>query len=182
MSTFQRITADELLRMSDDGTRRELVRGVMRHYPYNSALHGTVALNIGAALATYVHAHDLGIVYGGGTGFIVATNPDTVRAPDAAFVRRERAEVIGDEENYFPGAPDLAIEVISYNDLYIDVMEKITDFLDAGTRMILVIDPHSCTVAMYRSTISGKIMKEADTIDGEDVVPGWTCAVRDVFV
>ena len=76
------------------------------------------------------------------TGFIIDTAPDTVRAPDVSFVSRERAEATAEERGFFPGAPDLAVEVISPNDRYSEIEEKVSDWLRAGTQMVVVIDPH----------------------------------------
>ncbi len=103
-------------------------------------------------------------------------------APDVSFVRCERVVTVSDQEGYWPGAPDLAIEVISPHDLYTDVEEKVIEFLQTGTGMVLVVNPRRHTAAVYRAMADISILTEDDTIDGEDVVPGWILAVRDVFV
>ena len=112
---------------------------------------------------------------------MLASNPDHVRAPDAAFVRCEGAESVGDAPGFFPGAPDLAIEVISLNDSYTEVEEKIADWLGAGTRAVVVVDPRRRTVKVHRSPASVIILTEADTLEIEDVVPGWRMPVKDIF-
>src|SRR5688572_16805868 len=98
-------TAEELLRVPDDGFRYELVRGELRRMTPAGNVHGRVAMNAAWPLAQYVKAHDLGTVYAAETGFILARDPDTVRAPDAAFVSRARLEAVGEVEGYWPGAP-----------------------------------------------------------------------------
>lgn len=177
----QLMTADDLLRLPDNDMRHELVRGKLQEMPLASFLHGKITITVAVSLEEYVQEHNLGTVYAAGTGFKLATNPDTVRAPDVSFVRRERLQMIGDAEGYFPGAPDLAVEVISPNDLYTEVEDKVTDYLSAGTGMVIVVNPRKHTVTIYRAFADIIILTENDTIDGEDVVPGWTLAVRKVF-
>ena len=108
----QQVTVDELLRMPNDGFRYELVQGELRRMNPAGNEHGRVAMNVGISLGTYVKAHDLDAVYAAETGFKLATDPDTIRAPDVAFVSRSRVEAIGDMEGFWPEAPDLAVEVV----------------------------------------------------------------------
>jgi Uma2 family endonuclease len=175
------VTAEELLRMPADGFRYELVRGELRKMAPAGYVHGRVAMNISAPLLQYVRAHNLGIVCAAETGFKLATNPDTVRAPDVAFIRRERVAEVGDIEGYWPGAPDLAVEVISPSDTYGEVEEKVLEWLEAGVRMVVVVNPRRRVVTVYRSLTDIAILTEADALDGGDVVPGWTMPVRDIF-
>lgn len=180
-TTPQLMTADDLLQMPDDGFLYELVRGELRRMSPASYRHGKIIINLTLSLGQHVRNHQLGDVYAAETGFKLTSDPDTVRAPDVAFVRRERAEAIGEMEGYFPGAPDLAIEVISPHDLYTEVEEKVIGFLDAGTGMVLAVNPRKHTITVYRALADISILTEDDTIDGEEVVPGWTLAVREVF-
>ncbi len=175
------VTADGLLRMRDDGYRHELVRGELRRSDLNGAEHGRVALIVGISLDAYVRAHRLGFVYAAGTGFQLAVDPDTVRAPDAAFVRKERADETGDVKGYLPGAPDLAVEVVSPGDSYSEVEEKVLDWLAGGARMVLVVDPRRRTVAVYHSREEIRVLGEEEVLDGGDVVPGWRVPVRELF-
>jgi len=125
MSTVvQSITAVELLNMPDDGFRYELIRGELKKMPPPGHVHGRVAMKFGWRLAQHVETKNLGNVYAAETGFLLETDPDTVRAPDCAFVSRDRLAAIGDVEGYLPGAPDLAVEVISPGDTYTEVEEK----------------------------------------------------------
>ena len=175
------VTAEELLRIPDDGLRRELVRGEVRTMAPAGNVHGRIAINVSTPLDQYVRAHDLGVVFAAETGFKIAGNPDTVRAPDAAFVRRERVEAVGEVEGYWPEAPDLAVEVVSPNDLFTEVEEKVADWLAAGTRMILVVNPRARTVVVRLSEKEARILSEEEVLDGGQVVPGWTLSVADVF-
>jgi Uma2 family endonuclease len=178
----QLITADELLRMPDDGYRYELVRGELRKMAPAGYLHGRLAINFTIPLGAYVRAHNLGVVCAAETGFKLASNPDVVRAPDVAFIRRERVEEVGDVEGYWPGAPDLAVEVISPSDTYADVQEKVFDWIEAGTRLVILVIPRKRTVTIYRSLTDIVMLTEHETLDGGDVVPGWKIPVRELFV
>ena len=104
-----------------------------------------------------------------------------VRAPDVSFVARERAEATAEERGFFPGAPDLAVEVISPNDRYSEIEEKVTDWLRAGTQMVVVIDPHQRTATVYRAPDDICILTEDNMLDGGDVVLGWKMPLADVF-
>lgn len=109
----QQVTAEELLYMPDDGFRYELVRGELRKMTPAGNVHGRIAMRVAWPLARYVEEKQLGAVYAAETGFRLADDPDTVRAPDVAFVGRKRLEAVGEVEGFWPGAPDLVVEVIS---------------------------------------------------------------------
>jgi Uma2 family endonuclease len=175
------VTADELLCMPDDGLRRELVRGEVRTMTPAGHDHGWVAINVSAPLAVYVRAQQLGRVYAAETGFRIAEDPDTVLAPDVAFVRRERVEKVGNSAGYWPGAPDLAVEVVSPSDTFSRVEEKVFGWLDAGAQMVIVVNPKKHTATVYRSRTEIKLLTEDDVLDGADVVPGWQLPIRDIF-
>ena len=181
-TTDQLVTAEELLRMPDDGYRYELVRGELRKMAPAGHLHGRIAINVTTPLDRHVRAHTLGTVYAAETGFKLASNPDIVRAPDLAFIRRERVEAVGDVEGYWPGAPDLAVEVISPSDTYAEVQEKVFDWIEAGTQMVILVMPRKRAVTVYRSLTDIVMLTEHDTLDGGDVVPGWKIPVRELFI
>ncbi len=175
------VTAEELLRTPDDGLRRELVRGEVRTMAPAGNVHGRIAINVSMTLDQYVRTYDHGVVFAVETGFKIAVNPDTVRAPDAAFVRRGRVEAVGEVEGYWPEAPDLAVEVVSPEDRFAEVQEKVADWLAAGTPMILVVNPRARTVVVRLSEKEARILSEEEVLDGGQVVPGWTLSVADVF-
>ena len=181
VTTTQPVTAEALLEMPADGFRYELIRGELKKMPPTGYAHGKYELSIGASLATHVKANRLGDASGGDAGFMLESNPDHVRAPDVAFVRRERAEVLGEVSGFFPGAPDLAIEIISPNDRYSEVEEKVADWLAAGTLAVIVVDPRRRSVKISRSLANAVVLTEADTLAVEDVVPGWRMPVKDIF-
>ncbi|GAB4202056.1 MAG: Uma2 family endonuclease [Roseiflexaceae bacterium] len=178
----QLMTAEELLQLPDDGCRYELVGGELRRMSPAGHHHGRLVLNLSTPLDQFVRANKLGAVYAAETGFLLSTQPDTVRAADVAFIRRERVEAVGDTDGYWPGAPDLAAEVVSPNDLYTEIEEKVIDWLNAGTRLVMIINPRKYTVTVYRSRSDIALLTENDTLDAGDVVPGWSIAVRELFV
>lgn len=143
--------------------------------------HGQLAVRITWRLAQHVETHRLGVVFAAETGFLIATEPDTVRAADVAFVAQSRIEKVGRVAGYWPGAPDLVVEVVSPNDRYADVEEKTTDWLAAGTRMVLIVNPRRRIVTVYRSLRAITILTAGDTLSGDDVVPGWQALVGDIF-
>lgn len=175
------VTAEELLRKPDDGFRYELVRGELRKMIPAGSEHGYVAVRIASRLERHVDANALGRVYAAETGFKVSLDPDTVRAPDAAFVRRERVEEAGRVEGYWPGAPDLAVEVVSPNDRHTEVTEKALAWLEAGCRMVLVVEPSGRTVTVHRSLENVRILTGDATLDGADIVPGWRLSIAELF-
>ena len=179
--THKPVTAEEMLLMPDDGVRRELVLGEVREMAPAGNVHARLAARFSARLFQYVEDHKLGTVYAAETGFKIASDPDTVRAPDVSFVRRERVEEVGEMEGYWPGAPDLAVEVVSPNDSYAGVEEKVAAWLGAGSRVVVVIEPRTRTVTVRSSRTEIKILTEGDMLDLGEVVPGWMISVADVF-
>jgi Uma2 family endonuclease len=175
------VTADELLAWPDDGLRHELIKGELTTMAPAGSEHGIVALRIGRLLGNFVEEQGLGETFGAETGFKIATNPDTVRAPDAAFVSRERFDWVGPTRKFWPGAPDLAVEVVSPDDAYAQVQAKARDWLEAGTRMVVVADPRKRRVTVYRSPSDIRVLTEQEVLDGGDVVPGWQVSVAAIF-
>ncbi len=143
--------------------------------------HGRIAINISTPLDQHSRANKLGRVYAAETGFKVTSNPDTVRAPDVAFVSQERLEKVGSVKGYWLGAPDLVVEIISPSDIYTEVEEKVFDWLEAGAKMVVVVNPRKHVVTVYRSLTEIVVLTENDTLDGGEVVIGWSIAIRDIF-
>jgi Uma2 family endonuclease len=182
MSTQLRtMTADELLAMPDDGIRRELVGGELREMTPAGWKHGRIAGNIASDLGPYVRRHGVGAMATAEASFRLSADPDTVRAPDVSFVRQARLDAIGDTESFWPGAPDLAVEVISPSDRYSDVREKVDEYLAAGTEMVVVVDPRNREVTVFHASGERIELTEDGVLDGGDVVPGWRLPVRDIF-
>ena len=175
------VTAEELLNMPDDGYRYELVRGELRKTAPAGARHSSIGVKVAVSLSNHVTAKSLGTVFGADGGFLLERDPDTVRAPDVGFVRRERLEETGLVDGYWPGPPDLAVEVISPNDLYREVAEKVEEWLNGGTRMVVVADPRRRVATVHRPGRESVTLAEGEVLDGDDVVPGWRLVVGDLF-
>jgi len=136
------VTAEELLLMPDDGWRYELVRGELQRMPLPGFRPGRIANRIGYHLTAHVQSHDLGVVVAAETGFLLHSDPDEVRGADVAFVSKARLQATKfSEEKHFPGAPDLAVEIVSPSDSYADVEGKILVWLRAGVQLVIVADP-----------------------------------------
>lgn len=179
--TTQLVTADELLKMPKGHFRYELVQGELKQMAPAGHEHGRIAIRFTWRLAQHVETNGLGAVYAAETGFRLASNPDTVRAPDVAFVNRAHLEAVGTVTGYWPQAPDLAVEVISPGDTYSEVEEKATQWLEAGTSLVLILNPRKQTITVYRSLTSITILNQEATLDLGDVVPGFCVSVKDIF-
>ncbi len=173
------MTADELWLLPDDGQRHELVRGELRTTAPPGEEHGWLTVNFVYPLFQYVRAKNLGRVYGE-FGCKLTIDPDTVLAPDAAFISRERLAP-HPQPGYWPGAPDLVVEVISPGDRYTEVDDEVAEWLGHGVRMVLVVNPRWHTVTVHRPGQPPRLLSESDTLDGEDVVPGWQLPLREPF-
>jgi len=167
--------------MPDDGMRHELVLGELRMMPPPGFEHGRVAATVGRMLGEHVHRTGSGVTVAAETGFLLTSDPDTVRAPDAAFVRKERAEKVGRTERYWPGAPDLAVEVVSSGDSFREVQDKALAWLAAGTIAVLVLDPAKRAATVYRAQGDAHVHGAEDTVDLSDAVPGFVVAVAELF-
>ena len=175
------VTADELLRMPDDGLRRELVRGKVTVTPPAGEEHGVLAAEIIISLGSHVRTRGLGRVHAAETGFRIASNPDTVLAPDAAFVSQERIEKVGVGKGYRLGAPDLVVEVMSPGDSRPEMDAKVNSWLSAGCRMAIVVNPARRGAVVYTPGNDVLLLSENDVLDGGDVVPGWRLPLRELF-
>lgn len=174
------MTAEELLAMPDDGFRYELVRGELVKMSPAGRVHGKRGNRVNVSLSLYVYENNLGETYLADTGFHLETDPDHVLAPDVAFVSREREEATLEADGFFPGPPDLAVEVISPSDRLAEVADKVAEWLAAGTRMVVVVNPRNRTVQAHTSDGVTELT-EQDTLNGGDVVPGWRLPVADIF-
>lgn len=145
------------------------------------ALHGRVVMALGVLLHVYASQHKLGQVFAAETGFKIHVDPDTVRAPDIAFVAQERIPPTGVPSGYWELAPDLVVEVVSPNDSAADVQDKIEEWLNAGVRRVWVVYPDTQTIHIYRSLKEVNVLKSGDRLDGEDLLPGFSCAVEEIF-
>ncbi len=180
-ATVQTMTADELFMMPEDGFRYDLVKGELRKMSPAGSEHGAIIARLTIALGHFIEANDLGAVFGAETGFKLASNPDTVLAPDLAFVCNERIPPTGIPVAYWPGAPDLAVEVVSPGNTRREMDEKISEYLAAGVRLIWIVTPKQRTVTVHRPGQEAQTLAESDVLDGQDVVPGFQYSIAKLF-
>jgi Uma2 family endonuclease len=166
------MTAEELLRLNLPNKRTELVRGVLVVREPAGYQHGDVAMRLAAAIYTHVEAHGLGRVFAAETGFTLARNPDTVRAPDVSFISTARLPD-PPPRGFAELAPDLAVEVLSPDDRPGAVLAKVADWLNAGARLVWVVDPLRVIARVYRADGSESMLDETDALRGEDILPGF---------
>ena len=175
------MTADELWRLPEDHLRHELVRGQLRTMPLLGFDRGDLASVLDGSLGPYVRRRKLGRVFVGGAGFLMTTNPDTVRATDLAFVCRERLVDGRGPQGYFHGAPDLAVEIFSPRDRYLETAERVGDWLDHGTQLVFVVSLRHKTVTIHRPGDTFLVLGMDAVLSAGDVVPGWKLPVRELF-
>lgn len=174
------VTAEELLYLKLPDKQTELVRGQLTIREPPGYQHGVVALRIARLIANHAHDHDLGVVVAAETGFKLFSEPDTVRAADAAFISRDRSPD-PPPTGYLALAPDLAVEVVSPNDRAGEVQGKVSDWLTAGSRLVWVIDPVRRRAVVYRADGSVAFLSEHNVLEGEDVLPGFGCSLTDLW-
>ena len=174
------MTAEELLRANIPNKRTELVRGVLVVREPAGARHGGVATSLALRLGAHVERSGAGRLFAAETGFTLTRGPDTVRAPDVAFVSRERLpEPL--PQGYFDLAPDLAVEVLSPGDRPGEVLAKVADWVSAGTRLVWIVDPERRLARCYRADGTESLMSADGTLDGEDVLPGFSCPLESIL-
>lgn len=173
------MTAEELVHVSYPDKVTELIRGqlVVREPP--GTRHGAIASRLTHFVTDFVYRNRLGVVFAQDTGFHIESNPDTVRAPDLAFLAKERAAAINDR-GYARVAPDLVAEVLSPDDRPGEVRDKVSDWMAARVKLVWVIDPRRRTADVYRP--NGSISKNETQLDGGEVLPGFACAVDELLV
>jgi Uma2 family endonuclease len=174
------LTAADLLARKVPHKRTELVRGRLVVREPAGFRHGAIAMEIGARLRDVVKRGQLGIVVAAETGFTLARDPDTIRAPDAGFISAAR---VPDPlpHGYADLAPDLAVEVLSPDDRPGEVLAKVADWLNAGSALVWVIDPERRVARVYRADGSESVVAEDAMLDGEGILRGFTCPLREIL-
>ena len=176
----QLMTAEELLHANVPNKRTELVRGRLIVHEPPGGRHGYVAANLAFRMNQHIDLTGAGAVFVGDVGFTLRRDPDTVRGPDVAFVRKDRLpQPI--PSTYLEFAPDLVVEVLSHNDRPGEVLAKVGDWLDAGARLVWVIDPERRLARLYRADGTEEILAETDRLLGEDVLPGFSCGLASIL-
>ena len=183
MTAKVRLTADDLWKLGEGDTRRELVDGEVREMAPTGGIHGQVTARICRRLTEYVERHGGGKVVVGDVGFVLDLphDRDRVRGPDVAFVSTARLPEGRLPEGFIRGAPDLAVEVLSPSDSPMDVQQKVRDYLEAGARLVWVIAPAARAATIYRADGSARLLRDGDHLDGEDVLPGLAIPLTELF-
>ena len=176
-TTTHLMTAEELMNLPDSPYRHELIKGELLTMPLPKYEHGRVTMNLAVILAQHVRANDLGTVCAE-AGFKLESDPDTVLGPDISFVAHNRTAI--PPEGYFPGPPDLAVEVLSPGDRRGRIERKLNVWLQSGTKAVWLVDPRRRTVEVVSSDGNRRILHETDEL-GDDTVPGFRVAVSEIF-
>ena len=171
-------TEADLMAMPDNGSRYELVDGEIRSMSPAGRPHGRVVVRLTVRLGAFVEAQCLGESYDSSTGFRMLNG--NVRSPDLSFVSATRLEGAA-ADGYLPVAPDLAVEILSPGDRSREVLDKVGEYLDSGVRLVWVIDPEKRSATRYRSLVDVRTLDVDDVLDGEDVVPGFRCALSEIL-
>ncbi len=176
------MTADELLTLPSGEFRYELIKGELIAMSPGGGEHGAIIALLTGLLWQHVGPNKLGTIFGAETGFKLESDPDTVRAPDVSFVRRERVEREGIAKGYPVGSPDLAVEVLSPDDSPRKVEKKTGDWLAGGALEVWNVNPKKRTVTVHRSADDVTALTEDDELDGGALLPGFRCRVSEIFV
>ncbi len=180
-TTTRHFTAEELFWMPEEDRRYELIEGVLTKMSPTGFEHGDVAQTVGSLLWQHVRAHQLGKVLAAETGFKLASDPDTVLAPDVSFIRQEELDRLGSTKKFWPGAPDLAVEVMSPGDTVRAAQEKAHLWLTHGARMVWVVNPTRRTISVFRPDAAVSVLTEGDALEGQEIVAGFRCTVSEIF-
>ena len=175
------ITADDLLRLSSDGVRGELIRGALSETTPTGHEHGQIAARLVVRLGNFVQPRKLGILTVSDSGVQLEHNPDTVREPDVAFFSAEKSPPDERVTGYAQVAPDLAVEIVSPSDWLPAVNDKALMWLRYGVRLVWVVRPDERRVDVHREGQPVVTLTESDALDGLDVLPGFSCPVREIF-
>ena len=179
-SVAQRLlTVEEFGQLPDDGARRELVRGEVIESMPPGGVHGAIAVALATMLRSWANA--AGGYVGVEAGFVLSRNPDTVRGPDVSYVRGDHIPADGVPEAFWPIAPDLAVEIVSPGETADEVRAKVRDYLAAGTPLVWTIYPRTREVVVHTGDGLARAYSDSDVIEYPDVLPGFTCAVAELF-
>ena len=180
MSTKTLVTSEDLWKIVADGSRYELSHGELVPMTPIGIQHGAVVGNLQLLVGTFVKKNRLGVV-GPEIGFRLSRDPDTVRAPDVAFIAKDRLPKEGIPEKFADFPPNLAVEVLSPEDKASELLRKVGEYLEAGVRLIWVVDPATQTVTIYQSLQNVRILSSDQQLDGGEVLPGFRTKVSELF-
>lgn len=180
MVTTRLTTADELLEL-DDGCRYELMNGELVPMPPANEEHATITVTLAIEVGSFIRRHNLGRAISGDPGLRIRHDPDLVLAPDFAFTRRERLTSEQPDRAFITIMPDFVVEILSPSERAGRVSAKIQTYLAAGVELVWIIDPEERTVAIYAASGTVQFLRQADTLDGGDLLPGFSLPVSELF-
>lgn len=180
LTTKTLFTAEDLWQLPEGGRWYELVKGELIEMTPPGGKHGEIALRLGRHLQAHVEAHRLGKVMVE-SGFRLESQPDTVRGPDVSFIAADRVPPEGLPDGFFPGAPDLAVEVVSPGDTDAEIQDRVMDYLTHGSRRVWIVRPRQRTVTVHSPDGTARVLSESNVLDGEDVVPGFILSLQELF-
>lgn len=181
VTTASQITIEELERTGGPEGLWELINGEFVEMPAAGGRHGRLGVKISSRLEVFVSDRELGYVYDAQTGFVLSEQPPTIRVPDVAFVQTERLPDGFDDGGFLRVAPDLVVEIISPSDRMVNVLAKVVMWLEAGTSLLWQVNPIAQTVTVYTPDGEPKVHTVDDTLDGGELLPGFSLPVRDIF-
>ena len=175
------LTADDLLRLSAEGVRGELILGELCETMPAGGLHGQVAMLTGRLLMNFVMPRRMGTVFGTDAGVVLQNGPDIVREPDVAYYSAAKVTLNQPPSGYFRVVPDLVVEIASPSDSSAQVHDKCQMWVNHGVPLAWQLDPFGRTVNVHRPGLPVETLTENETLDAGEVIPGFTCLVRNLF-
>jgi Uma2 family endonuclease len=173
-------TEEELQALPDNGFDYEVVNGELVMSPKNNFQHGDICGRILRRIGAHAELHRLGVVCDSSTGFWM--NNHNCRAPDVSFISKtRRAGLKKPTTEFFKGAPDLAIEVLSPNNSRREMEERLRDFFESGAQLAWIIDPETESAEICRSMTGRRLLGPGGELDGENVLPGFRCKLSELF-
>jgi Uma2 family endonuclease len=159
-----------------DDKEYEVVNG-RKEAKMAGARHGGVCVQLIIELGLYLRKSKIGRIYSPDTTFLIGDNE---RLPDVGFISAARIPAEGEPLSKWEIAPDLAVEIISPNDLYSNVKTKLREYFAAGVREVWLVEPEFRNVTVYQSPTRDRILSEDDALTS-DLLPGFQCRVGDLF-
>ena len=181
ITTEKPLTADDLIRLYSQGVRGELIDGQFSESSPKGIMHGQVEMNLLSELSSFVRPRRLGRLVCSHTGFWLQRALDTVREPDIAFISARKLPLDLDLPGYYEGAPDLAVQIASFNLSRQQVYHKARMWVSFGVPLVWLVDPETRSIEVHRPKQPLLLLTEHDTLDGGALLPGFSCPLRDVF-
>ena len=176
------MTAEELMRLpTGEGLRYELIDGELISMPASGFPHGRATARLTAALGQFIVDHELGEIFAAESGFKLTSNPDTVLAPDFAFITKQRHEELGEPPGFLPGSPALVVEVLSPDDRPSEVKAKTSLWFTGGAQQVWIVDPKKRIVTIYRSPSDSITFSGSDELEADDMFPGCRLSLDRIF-